>query len=103
MAACLAAGIDGLKNKIEPPAPVTGIAYGLSDVTGLPARLEEALDALKQDTVMQEALGAEFIKLFVAVKRHEIDKAKAAIAVYDTPEFHHRVDAWEWNEYFEFL
>ena len=54
-------------------------------------------------TVMQEALGAEFVKLFMAVKRHEVDKAKAAIAVYDTPAFHDRVDAWEWNEYFEFL
>jgi glutamine synthetase len=103
MAACLAAGIDGLKNKIEPPAPVTGIAYGLTGVTGLPGRLEEALDALLQDTVMQEALGAEFVKLFVAVKRHEVDKAKAAIEGYETPEFNNRVDAWEWNEYFEFL
>jgi glutamine synthetase len=103
MAACLAAGIDGLKNKIEPPAPVAGIAYGLSGVTNLPTRLEQALDALQQDTVMQEALGAEFVKLFVAVKRHEVDKAKAAIAVYDTPAFHDRVDPWEWNEYSEFL
>jgi glutamine synthetase len=103
MAACLAAGMDGLKNKIEPPAPVTGIAYGLADVTGLPVRLEEALDALLQDTVIQEALGAEFVKLFVAVKRHEVDKAKAAIGGYETPEFNNRVDAWEWNEYFEFL
>ena len=52
---------------------------------------------------MQEALGAEFVKLFLAVKRHEVDKAKAAIGGYETPEFNNRVDAWEWNEYFEFL
>jgi glutamine synthetase len=103
MAACLAAGIDGLKNKMEPPAPVTGIAYGMSRVTDLPTRLDQALDTLEQDSVMQEALGAEFCKLFVAVKRHEIGKAKAAIKDYGTPEFDNRVDSWEQNEYFEFL
>jgi glutamine synthetase len=103
MAGCLAAGIDGLKNKIEPPAPVEGMAYGLSGVANLPTRLDDALDALERDAVMKDALGAEFVKLFVAVKRHEIDKAKAAIADYGTPDFNNRVDEWERNEYFEFL
>src|SRR5262249_1012315 len=43
MAASLAAGIDGLRNRMEPPAPLTGSAYGLAGVTNLPARLDEAL------------------------------------------------------------
>ncbi len=103
MAACLAAGMDGIKNQLEAPAPVSGIAYGLSGVTDLPTRLEDALDALEEDAVMKEALGAEFVKLFVAVKRHELSKAKAAIADYGTAEFNNRVDEWERNEYFEFL
>jgi glutamine synthetase len=103
MAACLAAGIDGLKNHLEPPAPVGGIAYGMPDVTNLPTRLDVALDALEQDAVMQEALGPEFVKLFLAVKRFEIGNARATIEDYDTPEFHNRVDDWEINEYFEFL
>jgi glutamine synthetase len=103
MAACLAAGLDGLKNKLESPAPIDGIAYGLEYVTDLPTRLDEALDALEEDKVMKEALGAEFVKLFVAVKRHEINKAKTVIRDYDTPEFNERVDDWERDEYFEFL
>ena len=52
---------------------------------------------------MRAALGEEFIKLFVAVKRHEINKARAAISDFDTPEFNDKVDDWERNEYFEFL
>ena len=103
MAACMAAGLDGLKNKLASPAPVDGIAYGLDKVTNLPARLEDALAALEQDAVMKEVLGAELVKLFVAVKRHEINKAKTAIQNYDTSEFNDRVDEWERNEYFEFL
>src|SRR5512133_399098 len=72
MASVLAAGLDGLKNKTEPPAETTGIAYGLTGVTDLPTRLEQSLDALEADTTLRAALDEEFIKLFVAVKRHEI-------------------------------
>ena len=103
MASTVAAGLDGLRNRIEPPAPVTGIAYGLENVENLPIRLEWALDALEQDQTLRGALGEEFIKLFVAVKRHEIAKARTAIPGYDADDFVNRVEDWERNEYFEFL
>ena len=69
----------------------------------LPTRLEHALDALEADTALRAALGDEFVKLFTAVKRHEINKARAAISFFDAPEFNDKVDDWERNEYFEFL
>jgi len=103
MAGVLAAGLDGLKNKTEPPTETQGIAYGLAGVTNLPTRLEESLDALEADTAMRTALGEEFIKLFVAVKRHEIGKAKGAIVDYDSSDFKNTVYDWERAEYFEFL
>ncbi len=103
MAGALAAGIDGIKRKLEPPPAVSGIAYGMEGVANLPTRLETALDALEQDTALTAMLGAEFVKLFVAVKRHEVAKAKAAIANYDAPDFIDTVDAWEREEYYEFL
>lgn len=103
MAGCLAAGLDGLLRKLEPPPAVDGIAYGMENVTNLPTRLDDALTALEQDNALTERLGAEFVKLFVAVKRHEINKAKAAIQDYATPGFNERVDEWERAEYFEFL
>jgi glutamine synthetase len=103
MAACLAAGIDGLKNRLAPPPPVTGVAYGRDGVVNLPGRLEDALNALEHDTAMRDALGSEFVKLFLAVKRHETNKAATAIAHYGTPAFDNCVDDWERQEYFEFL
>jgi glutamine synthetase len=103
MAGVLAAGLDGLKNKTEPPAETQGIAYGLTGVTDLPTRLEESLDALEADAVLRTELGEEFIKLFIAVKRHEIGKAKGAIVDYDSPDFKNTVYDWERAEYFEFL
>jgi glutamine synthetase len=103
MAGVLAAGLDGVRNKIEPPAETTGVAYGLSGVTDLPVRLEVSLDALEGDPALRAAFGEEFVKLFVAVKRHEIGKARAAIPGYDSPGFNDSVHDWERSEFFEFL
>jgi len=75
MAGVLAAGLDGVRSHTEPPEAVEGIAYGLPDVTNLPQRLEQSLDAFEADNTLRAALGEEFSKLFTAVKRHEVQKA----------------------------
>ncbi len=103
MAGVLAAGLDGLRNHTEPPAAVEGIAYGLTNVVDLPQRLEQALDALEGDAPLLASLGEEFTKLFIAVKRHEIKKAQAAIPEYDQPGYLEEVTEWERSEFFEFL
>lgn len=53
-AACLMAGIDGIQNKIEPPAPVEKDLFDLSEeekegLSFVPASLARALDALQAD------------------------------------------------------
>ena len=53
-AAMLMAGLDGIKNKIEPPEPVDKDLYELppeeaADIATVPGSLEEALDALEAD------------------------------------------------------
>ncbi|MBV7363656.1 type I glutamate--ammonia ligase [Actinomycetaceae bacterium TAE3-ERU4] len=53
-AACLMAGIDGIKNRIEPAAPIDKDLYELPpeeyrDIAKLPTSLEEALEALEAD------------------------------------------------------
>lgn len=103
MASTVAAGIDGIQNHIEPGDAVTGMAYGLENIQNLPTRLEWAIDALEHDQTLRAALGEEFIKLFVAVKRHEVAKAQANCHNYEASEFNTRVDDWERAEYFEFL
>jgi len=103
MCAVLAAGIDGLRNRVEPPAQVTGIAYGMDGVTNLPAGLPQAVDSLETDAEMRALLGEEFIKLFLAVKRHEIGKAAKGGADVQSEGFNDTVESWEVNEYFEFL
>ena len=53
-AACLMAGIDGIRNRIEPREPIDKDLYELPpeeyhDIEKLPASLEAALDALEED------------------------------------------------------
>ena len=53
-AAMLMAGLDGIKNKIEPPAPVDKDLYELppeehANIATVPSSLGEALDALEKD------------------------------------------------------
>src|SRR3712207_4761412 len=63
-AAMLAAGLDGIERKLEPPAPVEENLYHLDatklesrNIRQLPGTLREALDELSADQVITEALG----------------------------------------------
>lgn len=77
-ATTLAAGLDGVINKIEPPPPVTGNVYTMSarergrlKIKSLPANLGEAIDLLERSTVMKEALGEHIFDRFIENKRAE--------------------------------
>ena len=83
-AALLMAGIDGIKNQIDPHAegwgPYDFNLYHLSDeekakLTQLPTRLDDALDALEADHAFLTEGGVfpeELIKNFIALKRKEL-------------------------------
>ncbi len=77
-AVMIASGLDGVKNKIEPPPPVSGNVYRMSarergrlKIRALPGNLGEAIDQLEKDKVVQEALGAHIHEHYVEAKRAE--------------------------------
>lgn len=77
-AVMLAAGLDGVRNQIEPAPPVTGNVYGMSarersrlKIKSLPANLAEAIDQLEKDRVLKDALGTHIFDHFVEAKRQE--------------------------------
>lgn len=93
LAAYLAAGLDGIENKMACPEPITGNLYTLTreeiyrrGLTTLPQSLREALTDLEQDRVILDALGpiqTEFLKL----KWREWN------------EYHRTVSQWETEQY----
>ena len=80
--AMLMAGLDGIKNKIEPPVPVDKDLYELppeelADVAQVPASLDAVLDALEADhdfLLEGGVFTADLIETWIAYKREvEID------------------------------
>jgi glutamine synthetase len=76
-AAFLMTGLDGIKNKINPPEPVEENVHTLSSaqrkekqIGELPWNLAEAIDELEKDAVVKEALGPAYDR-FVFLKRKE--------------------------------
>ncbi len=95
-AAMLAAGLDGLERKLEPPAPVEENLYHLDaaklesrNIRQLPGTLREALDELRADSVIIEALGEHIFERFVEAKTEEWD------------EYRMQVSDWEVERYLE--
>ena len=82
----MAAGIDGIVNKLECPPGMTANRRteqdknpSLNTAEDLPCSLSESLEALENDTVLCKALGKDFIRWFTNMKRaNEIDKVSKA-------------------------
>ena len=97
IAAVLAAALDGIKNKMVPPAPVDGWSYEDESAGILPMTLGAALDALEADSTLRSYLGATFIETFMTLKRDEVERYLASVKSQDTRD----VTDWELEEYIE--
>ncbi|XP_072175643.1 lengsin-like [Diadema setosum] len=99
LAATVAAGMDGIINKLPLPPECTGNAYIERDVPpktpALPVNTEDALQALRNDEVISEALGEDFIKCFSAIRINEAKVEKEALEKGDAK--------WEFNYFHEYL
>ncbi|MDR2856067.1 MAG: type I glutamate--ammonia ligase [Methanomicrobiales archaeon] len=96
-AAMIAAGMDGIKNKIMPPKPTDINVYHLSaeereayGVTMLPASLMEANEALRTDEVIYDALGTHIVEYLTKV------------ATAETEAFQLEVHPWEVKRYLKY-
>ncbi|MDI3523023.1 MAG: glutamine synthetase [Bacillota bacterium] len=94
MAVILKAGLDGIKKGLTPPEPVNTNIYDLTEeerlelgIPSLPANLGVALEALKADNVIKEALGDHVFNRFIDAKEIEWN-------LYRT-----QVHQWELDQY----
>jgi glutamine synthetase len=95
MAAFIAAGLDGLRRKLDPGEPNIGknmYTLTLDDVergkvSVIPQSLAEAIAAFEGDPVIQGGLGPELAAEFIKVKRQEWVR------------YHNTVSRWEIDRY----
>jgi glutamine synthetase len=100
MAANIAAGLDGIRRKLDPPAPVEADPYA-AEATMLPTSLREAVGALVEDTFYRKAFGDGVVDYLIQMKRAELARYESAVAENPPPEGQD-VSDWEMREYFEF-
>jgi glutamine synthetase len=88
-AATLAAGLDGIKKKIEPPPMFTGDAYAARELPQVPQSLNEAISELEQSQWVREVFGEDVIGHYLHFSRTEQER------------FDRVVTSWERARYFE--
>jgi glutamine synthetase len=81
LAATLACGYLGIKNRVEPSPECKGDAY-LGDYQ-LPRSLSEALTLLRQETDLHEVLGEAFVSVYTEVKDIEYAEFMKVISPWE--------------------
>ncbi len=75
-ASVLAAGINGIKNKIDPGKPLNCNMYEdfakYPNLPKLPDELDQSLKQLKQNKEMNDAFGADVINSYIKLRSTEI-------------------------------
>ena len=94
MAVSLAAGLDGIENKIDPGSRNDDNLYevpedelGTRGIELLPRSLKEAVDRFSEDEVVKNALGVDYANYYIQVKNEE------------WRQYHNTVSQWEVDEY----
>ncbi|HOE52207.1 MAG TPA: glutamine synthetase family protein [Methanomassiliicoccales archaeon] len=97
-AVMLAAGLDGIKNRLSPGEPIEKDIYHMSPedrrrhrIEDLPMNLGDALDVLAESKVMKEALGEHIFNHYLHIKGLEWD------------EYRKHVTDWEIQRYLRVL
>ncbi len=94
IALVLAAGLEGIRDKLECPAPVDGNIYAMTaaqrkrqHVESLPGDLKEAIEEMKKDPLVRTVLGAHVFEKYIEEKEIEWN------------EYKNRVSHWEIENY----
>lgn len=94
MALCLAAGLDGIENKLTPPDPIGQNMYLLTQeqiaqmhIDVLPSTLGEACDAFEQDDYIKEILGEHISVKYLEAKRKEWHEYCRQVSDWETEEY----------------
>ncbi len=88
-AAAIAAGLNGMRNKTEPPPELKGDAYRADGTPEMPRTLREATDEFERSELARQAFGEEVVNHYVRLARLEQEG------------FDREVTDWEMVRYFE--
>ena len=94
LAMMLNSGLDGVKNKMTPPASVDKDIFKMSaaemeeaGIGVMPGSLKEAIEELKASTIAKETLGAHIFEKYIEAKEAEWDSYRTAVTDWELDEY----------------
>lgn len=94
LAACLTAGLNGIKEAKKPMAPITSNVFEMSEeerakrgIKPLPSTLHNAVKAFKADPLIQEALGEHLTQSFIDSKNLEWSKYTQSVSDWERDRY----------------
>lgn len=94
LAACLSAGLNGIKEAKKPMAPITSNVFEMSEeerakrgIKPLPSTLHNAVKAFKADPLIQKALGEHLIQSFIDSKNLEWAKYNQSVSDWERDRY----------------
>ena len=97
IAVALMAGLDGIKNKIEPPAHMDENALSMTEkereeacIKTLPDTLMAAIEAFRADPFMKEVLGEQVYNTYLEEKLNEWNEYRAVVTDWEVSKYLYR-------------
>lgn len=94
LALCLAAGLDGIRNRIDPHASVDSNIFAMSEaerlakgVENLPGSLEEALAEMSRSELVKAVLGDHVYSKYMEAKRAEWDAFRTTVTEWELDRY----------------
>jgi glutamine synthetase len=87
----LAAGLDGIAHRIEPPEAFRGDVYQAHDLDKVPGSLDEALAAFRASTFVADTLGPDVQAHYVRFGEVELEKFRMAVTGWERRRYLERV------------
>ena len=89
-AAAIAAGLDGIENRIEPPEIFQGDLYAAQELPRVPATLREAIAELEQSALGKKAFGDDVYEHYLHFLRTEQRKFDEVVTCWERARFFER-------------
>ncbi len=94
LAAILTAGLDGIENKIQPPASTDKNIFAMTEeqrkaegIDALPGSLKEAMDELEKSSIAKEVLGEHVFSKYIEAKTGEWDDYRTKVSKWEVDQY----------------
>ena len=90
-AASLASGLDGLKNKIEPPECFEGDIYAAKHLPRVPVTLGEAIHKFESSQFSEKVFGKEVVEHYTHFYKKELEAYNMAVTDWERKRYFERI------------